>query len=123
MASAPTAAAAALEPRFQPLGNGLPLFRVPAHLRGRHFVDAAAIGGRMRVILAVAQYADEVDRQPVEEPEQLFVGDGAFLDAIRHDAEAAVTTAHLGFQQELGDQPRCCVDIRTGTRIACAPQV
>jgi hypothetical protein len=116
MASAPTAAAAAagntspvapgerlLEPRFQPLGDGLPLFRIPAHLRGCHLVDAAAVCRRMRVILAVAQYANEVDRQAVEEPEQLFVGDGAFLDPIRHDAEAAITATHLGFQQELGD--------------------
>ena len=68
-------------------------------------MDASAVSRRMRVVLAVAQHTDEIDGQPVEEPEQLLVGDGAFLDAVCHDPEAAVAPADLGFEQQLGNQP------------------
>ena len=57
--------------------------------------------GGVRVILAVSQRADEIDRQAVEKTEQLLVGDRALIDAIRHDTEAAVAPAHLCFQQQL----------------------
>ncbi len=68
----------------------------------------------MRVILAVAQYANEIDRQAVEEPEQLFVGQRAFLDPVGHDAEASIATAYLSFQQQLGNQPGRGMDIEIG---------
>ena len=67
-------------------------------------MDATAAGRGVRVILAITQGADEIDRQAVEESKQLLVGNRALLHAIRHDPQAAVAPAYLSFQQELRNE-------------------